>query len=110
MKKVGIIRCQQTEDICGGATDFKVAYMGIKAFAEFGQCEVIGFVSCGGCPGKKAIARAKMLVAKGADIIAIASCISKGKPAGIMCGNAEGLVKALKKSLGKEIILLDYTH
>ena len=24
MKKVGIIRCQQTEDICPGTTDFKV--------------------------------------------------------------------------------------
>ena len=25
MKKVGIIRCQQTEDLCVGSTDFKIA-------------------------------------------------------------------------------------
>ena len=52
MKKVGIIRCQQTEDLCPGTMDFKCAAKGKLAFKELGGCEVIGFVSCGGCPGK----------------------------------------------------------
>ena len=60
--KVGIIRCQQTEDICPGTTDFKVAGEGKAAFSETGGSEVIGFVSCGGCPGKKAVSRAKIKV------------------------------------------------
>ena len=62
MPKVGIIRCQQTEDLCPGNTDFKVASEGKLAFAETGPVEVIGFVSCGGCPGKKAVARAKLMI------------------------------------------------
>ncbi len=53
MMKVGIIRCQQTEDMCPGNTDFKVAKEGKMAFENTGPVEVIGFVSCGGCPGKK---------------------------------------------------------
>lgn len=58
MKKIGIIRCMQTEDICPGTTDFSFAAQGKGAFEELGPCEVIGFVSCGGCPGKRAVARA----------------------------------------------------
>jgi len=59
MLKVGMIRCQQTEDMCPGNTDFKVAKAGKLAFEETGPVEVVGFVSCGGCPGKRAIIRAK---------------------------------------------------
>ena len=61
MKKAGIIRCQQTEDFCPGTTDFKMAAKGEGAFAETGPVEVMGFVSYGGCPGKRAVARAAML-------------------------------------------------
>ena len=68
MKKIGIIRCQQTEDLCPGTTDFLTAAQGKGAFAPFGECQVIGFVSCGGCPGKHAATRAKMLVERGADL------------------------------------------
>ncbi len=60
MKKLGIIRCQQTEDMCPGTRDFTTAKEGSGSLAEsgIGQCEVVGFVSCGGCPGKKAVTRA----------------------------------------------------
>lgn len=38
---------------CGGTTCFKVARKGMLAFTELGECEVLGFVSCGGCREKK---------------------------------------------------------
>lgn len=78
MKKVGIIRCQQTEDLCPGTTDFVTAAKGKGSFEAFGECQIVGFVSCGGCPGKRAVARAKMLVDRGAEAVALASCIGKG--------------------------------
>jgi len=34
--KVGIIRCQQIEDMCPGNTDFKVAKEGKLAFQDIG--------------------------------------------------------------------------
>ena len=43
--KFGIIRCQQTEDMCPGTTDFKVAAEGKLGFAEIGQGEIVGFVT-----------------------------------------------------------------
>ena len=65
MKKIGIIRCQQTEDICPGTTDFLTVAQGKGSFASLGEeCEIMGFVSCGGCPGKRAVARAQMLVSR----------------------------------------------
>lgn len=110
MKKVGIIRCQQTEDMCPGTTCLKVAKDGKLAFSEIKQSEVVGFVSCGGCPGKKAVTRAKMLVDKGAEVIALASCISKGTPIDYPCPNALQMKTAITKKIGKDIIILDYTH
>jgi predicted metal-binding protein len=67
--KVGIIRCQQTEDLCPGSTDFSVARAGKGAFEATGPAEVIGLVSCGGCPGKRAVSRAKVMIDRGADAI-----------------------------------------
>ena len=75
MQKCGIIRCQLTEDMCPGTTDFKVTREGTLAFEETGSVEIVGFLSCGGCSGKKAVTRAKMLVERGAEIIAFASCM-----------------------------------
>ena len=76
--KLGIIRCAQTEDFCPGTADFKTIQAKAGAFAGVTEpIELIGFVSCGGCPGKKAVLRAKELVKRGADTIAFASCIKK---------------------------------
>jgi predicted metal-binding protein len=110
MKKIGIIRCQQTEDMCPGTTDFKVASQGKLAFEHTGPVEIIGFISCGGCPGKRAVARAKMMVDRGAEIIAFASCISKGNPIGFPCPHFAIMKAAIVKMVGADIEIIDYTH
>ena len=110
MKKVGIIRCQQTEDLCPGTTDFRCAAEGKGSFAELGASSVVGFVSCGGCPGKRAVARAKMLKERGVDAVALASCISKGTPLGFPCPNRETMLAAIQKAVGPEFPVLDHTH
>ncbi len=108
--KVGIIRCQQTEDLCPGTTDFKVAKEGTLAFQGTGPVEVIGFVSCGGCPGKRAVARAKMLVERGAEAVVFASCIAKGNPIGFPCPNFAKMKEAVGKKVGQDIKIIDWTH
>ena len=110
MKKAGIIRCRQTEDQCPGSTDFKIAAEGKGAFAETGPVEIIGFVSCGGCPGKRAVARASMLVQRGAEVIALASCMKKGVPMGFPCPNIETMSTAIKAKLPETVTFLDWSH
>lgn len=110
MKKVGFIRCQQTEDYCPGTTDFKVAQHGKGVFEEVGQVEVVGFISCGGCPGKRIVHRAKMLVERGAEILVMASCIKKGNPIGFPCPHFETMKKALENKLDSDVQLFDWSH
>lgn len=64
--KVGIIRCMQTEDFCPGTTDFRMVRERKGGFEDVTEAiEIIGFIGCGGCPGKKALLRARELVKRG---------------------------------------------
>ncbi len=110
MKKAGIIRCQQTEDICPGSTDFSAAREGTLAFAETGPVAIVVFVSCGGCPGKRAVARARLMVDRGAEVLAVASCISRGNPIGYPCPHYDAMKAAVGRAVGPDIQLLEYTH
>lgn len=109
MIKVGIIRCQLTEDLCPGTVDFKIAKDGKCAFEPTGPVEIVGFVSCGGCCGKKVVARAKMLVDRGAEAVVFASCITKGNPIHYACPHYEAIKKAVVHAL-PQLRLIEWTH
>lgn len=101
----------QTEDMCPGTTDFKIIKEKKLAFEGVqDEIEIVGFTSCGGCPGKKAVTRAAEMVKRGADTIAFASCITKGNPIGFACPHAEKMKAAIIEKVGKDIVILDYTH
>lgn len=109
--KLGIIRCMQTEDFCPGTADFKAIKNHTGVFAETDEeIELVGFCNCGGCPGKKAVLRARELVRRGADTIAFASCIRNGKPIDYPCPFAKKMEQAVRKDLGEDIKILEYTH
>jgi predicted metal-binding protein len=108
--KIGIIRCQQTEDLCPGTTDFSVARAGKGAFEATGPVEVIGLVSCGGCPGKRAVSRAKMMIDRGADAIVLASCMGRGNPHGFPCPHFATIHEAVQRKIGPDKQVIDWTH
>ena len=108
---VGIIRCMQTEDVCPGTADFQEIRNRTGCFANVHEpIECIGFVSCGGCPGKKAVFRARELVRRGADTLAFASCIQKGTPIGYPCPFAQQMRICIAADLGPAVRILDHTH
>ena len=109
--KVGIIRCMQTEDYCPGTADFKYIREKKGAFSDVeGDIEIVGFINCGGCPGKKVLLRARELVKRGADTICFASCINKGTPIGYPCPFAKKMMDLIKNEFGDSITILEYTH
>ncbi len=109
--KLAIIRCMQTEEICPGTKDFQIIREKKGAFEGVTEdIELIGFNSCGGCPGKKAVGRAKEMVKRGADTIAFASCLGKGAPIGFPCPYFEQIKEAVSKGVGENIKILDHTH
>jgi len=101
----------QTEDFCPGSADFimvrdkKGAFEGVDE-----EINIVGFTSCGGCPGKKAALRAQMLVERGADTIVFASCIQKGTPIGYPCPFATEMKALVENIVGGGVRILDYTH
>jgi len=110
MKKIGIIRCRQTEDMCPGSNCFNAVKENTGAFEAIESGEIVGFISCGGCPGKRAISRAKQMVERGAEVIVQTSCITKGTPIGFPCPFAEEMRTAIKRKIGETIQILTYSH
>lgn len=101
----------QTEDMCPATTDLKYAREKKGAFEGIeGEIEFVGLVSCGGCPGKKAVSRAVEMVNRGAEAIVFASCITKGNPIGFACPFAKKMMDAVSAAVGKDIVIIDYTH
>ena len=72
--------------------------------------ELVGFNNCGGCPGKKAVLRARELVKRGADTIVFASCIQKGNPIGYPCPFAKKMKDIIAADQKDAIQFLDWTH
>ena len=108
--KLGIIRCMQTEDYCPGVRDFQAIRERSGSFAGEEEIELVGFINCGGCPGKKSVLRARSLVSQGADTIAFASCIQKGTPIGYPCPFAKRMKELVQREVGDNVRILDYTH
>lgn len=109
--RLGIIRCAQTEDFCPGTADFKAIREKLGAFEGIEEeITVVGFINCGGCPGKKALLRARELVKRGADTIALASCVQKGTPIGFPCPFVRRWGEMIRNELGTAVRILDYTH
>ncbi len=112
MKKIGIIRCQQTEDYCPGTKCLLTSKEGKDSLTEagLGACEVVGLISCGGCPGKRSVLRALELVKRGAEVIMMSSCISLGTPIGFPCPHKGQMFRAIKAKLPENFPLVEYSH
>lgn len=82
--KLGLIRCMQTEDMCPTKACLNSISKKNGAFTHVtDDIELTGINTCGGCPGKKAVSRAALMVKQGAEAIALSSCITKGSPIGM---------------------------
>ena len=51
-----------------------------------------------------------MLVDRGAEAVALASCICKGNPISFPCPHHKTMIAAIRKKLGDGVPVLDHTH
>lgn len=51
-----------------------------------------------------------MLIERGADTIAFASCITKGNPIGYPCPFKNKMIELVTKEAGDKADILEYTH
>ncbi|MFW5722223.1 MAG: CGGC domain-containing protein [Desulfohalobiaceae bacterium] len=93
--RIGLIRCEKNEASCPLTSCLKSLQAGTQAFAlHSGECELVGVFTCR-CPGNRIVDQARILKAKGADVIHLCTCIFAGKQDGAwledkgFCANPE---------------------
>lgn len=97
------------EDLCPGTDNFAAVEKKFDVFETLGDCTIVDFVSCDGCPGNKAIARAQALVDHGTQAIALTTYVTRGNPSSFPCPNRGSILQALWKKC-REVSVLEYTH
>jgi len=106
MTKIGIIRCQEiaqgTSTVrCAGWNCFPAMRNKEKYMDVYDNIELVGFDTCGGCPGSNRFDKIKerglKLKEKGAEIIHLSTCIV------LFCPNKDKFVEVLKKETGLPI-------
>ena len=106
MTKIGIIRCQEiatnpSKVRCAGWNCFPAIRDKSKYMDEYETIELVGFDTCGGCPGRnrldKIVERGLKLKEKGAEVIHLSTCIV------LFCPNKDMFAKALKEKVGLPI-------
>ena len=109
--KLGLIRCLQTEEMCPASRCLDVMRRKRDAFADVEEdIDLVGVTTCGGCPGKKAGLRAALLVRRGAQAIALASCITRGAPSDYVCPFADSLARVVRAAVGEDVPIFASTH
>ena len=82
MKKIGIIICGRYQD-CGGGKCFRALRQRQGAFAIYSHeepVEVVGYSTCGGCPGGNIENVPEEMKKNGAEVIHLATCFVVGYP------------------------------
>lgn len=101
--KMGIIRRARTENLCPAAKCFDATRAKTGEFENVEKSiECVGVNTREGRPGKNAAQRARNMVARGAEAIAIASCVTLGTPLDFPCPFHRKIVDIIKKRSEKK--------
>ena len=82
MKKIGIIICDRYRQ-CGGGKCFRALRERAGAFARYPkdeQAEIVGYSTCGGCPGGNIEYVPEEMIKNGAEVIHLATGFVVGYP------------------------------
>jgi predicted metal-binding protein len=74
--RVAVVRCEIVSEVCPGVACFKSFNRRENHFADYqGEVEMVGFFTCGGCPGRRAFRLADSLMRYGVDVVHLSSCM-----------------------------------
>lgn len=75
-EKIAIVRCETVSEVCPGAACFKAFNNKKRHFKEYdNDAEIIGFFTCGGCPGRRVSRLVKSLIKHGLTTVHLSSCM-----------------------------------
>ena len=102
---IAIVRCERTQESCPGTSCLTSFQERKHTFQDYGpNTRLVGFFSCGGCPGRRIFRLLKNLKEEtNVKRIHVASCILKEEPFP-KCLHKKDIINSIKK-LGFEVIL-----
>ncbi len=105
--KIAVVRCDIVSETCPGVACFKAFNKRKVRFSEYGpDAEIIGFFTCGGCPGRRVYRLVDSLLKHGVDVIHLSSCMlmDTGYP---RCPHIDEIKKMILK---KGVKVIEGTH
>jgi len=105
--KIAIVRCDIVSETCPGVACFRAFNKRKVHFSEYGNdTEIIGFFTCGGCPGRRIYRLIDSLQKYGLDAIHLSSCMlmESGYP---KCPHIDSIKQMLEK---KGVKIVEGTH
>jgi len=74
--KIAVVRCETVAEVCPGVACLKSFNERHCHFADYGDdTEIIGFFTCGGCPGRRVSRMVDKLVDYGLEVVHLSSCM-----------------------------------
>ena len=74
--KIAVVRCDIVSETCPGVACFKAFNKRKVHFEQYGKdTEIIGFFTCGGCPGRRIFRLVDSLMKHDVDVIHLSSCM-----------------------------------
>lgn len=75
-KRLAVVRCDIVSESCPGVACFMAFNKKKSHFERYGEhVEMIGFFTCGGCPGRRVYRLVKSLKKFGLDAVHLSSCM-----------------------------------
>jgi len=74
--KIAVVRCDIVSETCPGVACFRAFNKRKVHFEEYGKdAEIIGFFTCGGCPGRRIFRLVDSLLKHNVDVVHLSSCM-----------------------------------
>lgn len=74
--KIAVVRCDIVSETCPGVACLKSFNKRKVHFSDYGQdAQIIGFFTCGGCPGRRIFRLTDSLLKHGLDVVHLSSCM-----------------------------------
>ncbi|MCZ7399165.1 MAG: CGGC domain-containing protein [Candidatus Methanoperedens sp.] len=105
--KIAVVRCDIVSETCPGVACFKAFNKRKVHFEEYGRdAEIIGFFTCGGCPGRRVFRLVDSLLKHGVDVVHLSSCMlmERGYP---KCPHIDEIKQMIIK---KGVKVIEGTH
>ena len=105
--KIAVVRCDIVSETCPGVACFKAFNKRKVHFEQYGNdAQIIGFFTCGGCPGRRIFRLVDSLLKHDVDVIHLSSCMLLEKSYA-KCPHIEEIKQMIA---GKGVRIVEGTH